>query len=92
MATRTILFLSNRTQVVRLPKAVAFDDSVRDVAILRDGPRRIVVPVDATWDDFFEATGVDLCERTQPAAQVRDSFSCCANRLDTNNAAYAASQ
>lgn len=74
MATQTTLFHSNRSQAVRLPKAVAFDDSVRDVAILRDGPRRIIVPVDAAWDDFFETPGVDLGERAQPAAQVRDSF------------------
>ena len=74
MATQTTLFLSNRSQAVRLPKAVAFDDSVREVTILRDGPRRIIMPADAVWDDFFEAAGVDLGEREQPAAQVRDGF------------------
>lgn len=74
MATQTTLFLSNRSQAVRLPKAVAFGEGVREVTILRDGPRRIIVPVDAAWDDFFEAAGVDLGEREQPAAQVRDSF------------------
>ena len=71
---RTNLFLSNRSQAVRLPKAVAFDETVREVAILRDGPRRIIVPVDAARDDFFEAPGVDLGERDQPAMQVRNSF------------------
>lgn len=74
MATQTTLFLSNRSQAVRLPKAVAFADGVREVTILRDGPRRVIVPADAVWDDFFEAPGVDLGEREQPAAQVRDSF------------------
>jgi len=74
MATQTTLFLSNRSQAVRLPKAVAFADGVREVTILRDGPRRVIVPADAVWDDFFEAPGVDLGERDQPAAQVRDSF------------------
>ena len=74
MATQTTLFLSNRSQAVRLPKAVAFDSSVRDVTILRDGPRRVIVPSDAAWDDFFEAAGTDLGEREQPATQVRDSF------------------
>ena len=71
---RTTLFLSNRSQAVRLPKAVAFGESVREVTILRDGPRRIIVPVDAAWDDFFDTPGVDLGERDQPAMQVRDGF------------------
>lgn len=74
MATQTTLFLSNRSQAVRLPKAVAFDGSVREVTILVDGPRRIIVPAGALWDDFFEAPGTDLGEREQPEAQVRDSF------------------
>ena len=71
---RTTLFLSNRSQAVRLPKAVAFDNSVREVTVLRDGPRRVIVPADRAWDDFFEAPGVDLGERKQPMAQVRDGF------------------
>jgi antitoxin VapB len=74
MAARTTLFLSNRSQAVRLPKAVAFGDDVREVTILQDGPRRIIVPVEASWDDFFEAAGVDLGDRQQPEAQRRDSF------------------
>ena len=74
MATQTTLFLSNRSQAVRLPKAVAFPDSVREVTILRDGPRRIIVPADAAWDDFFEAPGVDLGEREQLAMQARDGL------------------
>ena len=57
-----------------MPKAVAFDDSVHEVTILRDGPRRIIAPADATWDDFFEAPGIDLGERHQQPTQVRDSF------------------
>lgn len=37
MLTRTTLFLSNRSQAVRLPKAVAFDASLKDVVIIPDG-------------------------------------------------------
>ena len=74
MAAHTTLFLSNRSQAVRLPRAVAFGEGVREVTILRDGPRRIIVPADALWDDFFEAAGVDLGEREQPAVQQRDGF------------------
>jgi antitoxin VapB len=38
--TRTTLFLTNRSQAVRLPKDVAFPLGVREVSILRDGARR----------------------------------------------------
>ncbi|MBE7213407.1 MAG: AbrB/MazE/SpoVT family DNA-binding domain-containing protein [Gluconacetobacter diazotrophicus] len=74
MMARTTLFLSNRSQAVRLPRAVAFESDVREVAVLRDGKRRIIVPIEAAWDDFFAADGVDLGERRQPEAQVRDGF------------------
>jgi antitoxin VapB len=47
---------------------------VREVAILRDGAARVIVPIDAMWDDFFDAPGVELGERRQPAMQVRDTF------------------
>ncbi|MDP3748417.1 MAG: type II toxin-antitoxin system VapB family antitoxin [Phenylobacterium sp.] len=71
---RTTLFQSNRSQAVRLPKEVAFPEGVRLVTILREGKRRIIVPADAVWDDFFDAPGVDLGDRHQPTAQARDSF------------------
>ncbi len=69
--TRTKLFQSNRSQAVRLPKDVAFPADVSEVAILRDGARRVIAPADALWDDFFAAPGVDLPERDQPEAQAR---------------------
>ncbi|MGV3770485.1 MAG: type II toxin-antitoxin system VapB family antitoxin [Sphingobium phenoxybenzoativorans] len=72
--TRTSVFQSNRSQAVRLPKSVAFPEGVRDVTILREGKRRIIVPSDALWDDFFEAPGIDLGDRDQPPAQQREAF------------------
>lgn len=72
--TRTTLFLSNRSQAVRLPKDVAFPEGVREVAILREGTRRVIVPANAVWDDFFAAKGVDLPERDQPVPQERESL------------------
>ena len=74
MPARTTLFLSNLSQAVRLPEAVAFGDDVRDVTILQDGPRRIIVPADASWDDFFEGAGLEPGDREQPEAERRDSF------------------
>ncbi len=76
MPARTTLFLSNRSQAVRIPRA--FTDHVREVTILQDGPRRIIVPCNSVWDDFFDAPGVDpsvdLGDRQQPQAQRRDSL------------------
>ncbi len=71
---KTTLFLSNRSQAVRLPKDVAFPPGVREVAILRDGARRVIVPANALWDDFFGSPGVDLGEREQPEPQQREAF------------------
>ena len=41
---RTTIFHSNRSQAVRLPKDVAFPDDVKQVTVLRDGKRRVIVP------------------------------------------------
>ncbi len=72
--TRTKLFQSNRSQAVRLPKDVAFPQGVKEVAIFRDGARRMIVPANALWDDFFAAPGIDLPERAQPPMQQRENF------------------
>jgi antitoxin VapB len=34
----------------------------------------VIAPVNATWDDFFDAPGVDLQEREQPPLQKRDTL------------------
>ncbi len=72
--TQTTLFQTNRSQAVRFPKEVAFPEGVREVTILRDGPRRVIVPSSTVWDDFFDAPGVDIGEREQPRFEVRESF------------------
>lgn len=72
--TETRLFKSNKTQAVRLPKDVAFPESVTRIAILREGKKRILVPVELSWDDFFAAPGVGLGDRDQPEAQEREAF------------------
>jgi antitoxin VapB len=72
--TRTTLFRSNRSQAVRLPKDVAFPEGVKEVTILRDGARRVIVPANAAWDDFFAAPGIEWPDRTQPTAQERESL------------------
>ena len=72
--TRTTVFQSNRSQAVRLPKDVAFPKDVKEVAVLRDGKRRVIVPANAVWDDFFDAPGIELAARDQPPVQERETL------------------
>ena len=44
---KTTLFQSNKTQAVRLPKDVAFPDHVKEVCIIKEGNRRVIVPARA---------------------------------------------
>lgn len=77
MTTSTV-FTSNRTQAVRLPKAVAFPDDVRQVDVLKIGRSRLVVPKGKRWDDLFEngprVSEDFMIEREQPAAEERETF------------------
>jgi antitoxin VapB len=53
---------------------VAFPEGPKEVTILRDSTRRVIVPSNALWDDFFEAPEICLREREQPLAQSRRAF------------------
>jgi antitoxin VapB len=75
MTTSTV-FTSNRSQAVRLPKAVAFPESVHQVDILRIGRSRVIVPQGQRWDDLFlsgpRASEDFMVEREQPGAEERE--------------------
>ena len=74
---QTKLFKSNRSQAVRLPKAIAFPESVVNVEITADGNKRIISPVGKSWDDWFDAPGVSsdfMIDRLQPEDQVRGTL------------------
>lgn len=75
MTTSTV-FLNNRTQAVRLPKAVSFGENVKAVNIRIVGRSRVITPVGEDWAYWLEqGTPVteDFCvERDQPAMQERD--------------------
>ncbi len=72
---QTKLFKSNRSQAVRLPKNIAYPESVKNVEITAIGNRRIIVPADQSWDEWFDAPGVSsdfMSERQQPDDQIRE--------------------
>ncbi|MGQ3212839.1 MAG: type II toxin-antitoxin system VapB family antitoxin [Shinella sp.] len=77
MANSTV-FTSNRSQAVRLPKAVAFPEDVHLVDVLKIGRSRVIVPQGQRWDDLFlngpRVSDDFMSEREQPAAEERDAF------------------
>lgn len=71
------VFQSNRSQAVRLPKAVALPDDVKRVDVVALGRTRIITPAGESWDSWFDDVGVDadfMADREQPADQERESF------------------
>ncbi|WP_419662662.1 VapB2: virulence-associated protein B [Desulfosarcina variabilis str. Montpellier] len=74
---KTKIFKSNRSQAVRLPKEVAFAETIKDVEIVAIGNRRIISPVGQSWDEWFDGPGVSddfMNERQQPEDQQRENF------------------
>jgi antitoxin VapB len=73
---RSTVFTTNRTQAVRLPKAVAFPDGVHQVEIVKLGHSRLITPIGRRWDEFFLggplAAEDFMSERNQPAADERE--------------------
>ena len=53
MVAITKLFLSNRSQAVRIPADLRLPDSVKDVEVRACGQERIIAPLGHSWDSFF---------------------------------------
>ena len=73
----TTVFLSNRSQAVRLPKAVALPEDVKKVDVIAVGRTRIITPAGKSWDSWFDGDSVSadfMNDREQPAVQERDAF------------------
>ena len=75
---RSTVFKTNKTQAVRLPKAVAFPENVREVEIIKRGQTRIITPTGKRWDDFFlngpRVSDDFLTDRNQPPMQEHEEF------------------
>lgn len=73
---RSTVFKSNRSQAVRLPKAVAFPADVREVEITKVGNSRIITPAGQRWSDWFlhgpHVSGDFMTDREQPPAEERE--------------------
>lgn len=76
-AALTKVFKSNKSQAVRLPKAVALPESVKEVRIIAIGNKRIITPAAESWDDWFDNPQVTddfMNDREQPEDQLRESL------------------
>jgi antitoxin VapB len=74
---KATIFQSNRSQAVRLPKAIAFPADVKRVEVLVMGRARMLIPAGESWESWFDGEGAsaDFMEhREQPADQVRESL------------------
>nr|WP_315249854.1 type II toxin-antitoxin system VapB family antitoxin [uncultured Duganella sp.] len=77
MMEQGAIFQSNRSQAIRLPKAVAFPDDVKRVDVVVLGKARIITPAGASWESWFDSPGATadfMVDREQPAEQQRESF------------------
>ncbi|MFW3615510.1 type II toxin-antitoxin system VapB family antitoxin [Billgrantia antri] len=71
------VFKSNRSQAIRLPKAVALPENVKRVDVLAIGRTRIITPSGESWDSWFDGPKVSndyMADREQPADQNREEF------------------
>ena len=73
---RSTVFMTNRSQAVRLPRAVAFPNGVHQVEIIKLGHSRLVTPVGRRWDEFFvngpRASDDFMSEREQQSMEQRE--------------------
>lgn len=78
MVAITKLFLSNRSQAVRIPADLRLPESVREVEVRACGQERIIAPVGRSWDSFFldgpRASDDFLPERASQEQADRDTF------------------
>lgn len=72
------VFVTNRTQAVRLPVDVRLPEGVHKVAIRARGNERIIAPLDQSWDSFFlDGSSVSddfLPERADQQQQPREAL------------------
>lgn len=73
---QTKLFETNKTQAVRLPKAVAFPPGVTEVDVHRVGNAVVITPAGKRWTSFAELFPPlpDFARPEQPPHDKREFF------------------
>jgi antitoxin VapB len=75
--TQSTIFKNNKTQAVRLPKALAFPDHIKKVNIIPQGNGLLIVPIGGSWEEFFNGPRMDddfMKDRNQPPPQEREDW------------------
>ena len=75
--TQASVFTNNKSQAIRLPKAVALPEDVSRVDIIKLGRARLITPAGTRWDSFFDgprASDDFMEERNQPEGQQREEL------------------
>ena len=49
-----VVFKSNRSQAIRLPKSVALPDDLKRVDVVAVGRVRIITPAGESWESWFD--------------------------------------
>jgi antitoxin VapB len=76
MMTQSTVFKNNKTQAVRLPKALAFPDHVKKVNIVAQGESLVITPITTSWEEFMMGPRLDddFERLPQPAAAEREDW------------------
>jgi antitoxin VapB len=76
MIVKSKLFRTNRSQAVRIPKAIAFPEGVTEVEIVRTGNTLTITPTGKRWADLFErgprVSEDFMSERVDPLPEERE--------------------
>ena len=74
---KSSLFMSGRSEAVRIPAAMRFPEGTKEVILQREGQSLIISPAGSSWDSFFalEKLGEDFMpERDQGCFQEREEI------------------
>jgi len=74
---KSSLFMSGRSQAVRIPAAMRFPEGTREVILQRAGQSLIISPAGSSWDSFFALEKLDedfMPKRNQGSFQEREEI------------------
>ena len=76
--SKSTVFISNRTQAVRLPAETRFPEHIKKVDVRVVGNERVIAPADQAWDSFFlggeSATEDFMAERANQHQGEREAL------------------
>ncbi|HJF72674.1 antitoxin [Gallibacterium anatis] len=72
------VFMNNKSQAIRIPKAAELPNTTKSVNIIIQGDMRIITPLNNVWDSWFnDSNSVSddfMLSREQPQMQEREEL------------------